>query len=50
MFKLKKEQGLKVKDILLFGLSQLRTWKWKLLAEDGTTWREVIMAKYRGGY
>ncbi|MCI15623.1 LINE-1 reverse transcriptase like, partial [Trifolium medium] len=44
----KKEGGLGVKDLLLFNVSLLAKWRWRLLVEDGSLWKKVLEAKYGG--
>ncbi|KAK2422417.1 hypothetical protein QL285_032952 [Trifolium repens] len=44
----KVEGGLGVKDLLLFNLSLLAKWRWRLLVEDGSLWKKVLEAKYGG--
>jgi hypothetical protein len=38
--------GLRVKDVRLFNLSLLTKWKWRLLHDDISLWKRVLMDKY----
>lgn len=43
-----REMGLGVKDLCLLNLSLLGKWRWRLLEEDGSLWKRVLVTKYRG--
>ncbi|MCI08983.1 putative non-LTR retroelement reverse transcriptase, partial [Trifolium medium] len=44
----KSEGGLGVRDIRAINISLLTKWRWKLLTDDRSLWKEVIRGKYGG--
>jgi hypothetical protein len=44
----KKKGGLGVRDIRVVNISLLAKWRWRLLFEDHTVWKEVLRSKYDG--
>ena len=38
--------GLRLRDIRVVDKSLLAMWRWKLLLEDDTLWKKVLMDKY----
>jgi hypothetical protein len=42
----KSSGGLGVKDIRVVNISLLSKWRWRLLTNDGSMWKEVIKGKY----
>jgi hypothetical protein len=44
----KKKGGLGVRDIRVVNISLLAKWRWRLLFEDHTVWKEVLRSKYGG--
>jgi hypothetical protein len=42
----KKEGGLGVKDLKAFNLSLMAKWRWRLLVEEGSQWKNILSAKY----
>ncbi|GAU18134.1 hypothetical protein TSUD_248350 [Trifolium subterraneum] len=45
----KKEGGLGVKDLRIMNISLLAKWKWRLLSEGKSIWKNVLEDRYRGG-
>ncbi|PNX84009.1 ribonuclease H [Trifolium pratense] len=45
----KKEGGLGVKDLRIMNISLLAKWKWRLLSEGDSIWKNVLRDKYGGG-
>jgi hypothetical protein len=45
----KREGGLGVKDLRIMNISLLTKWKWRLLTEGESIWRNVLKEKYSGG-
>ncbi|PNY12727.1 ribonuclease H [Trifolium pratense] len=45
----KKEGGLGVKDLRIMNISLLAKWKWRLLSEDESIWKNVLRDKYGSG-
>ncbi|WJX31200.1 hypothetical protein P8452_19654 [Trifolium repens] len=45
----KKKGGLGVRDVRVVNISLLAKWRWRLLSDDNTIWKEVIKAKYGEG-
>jgi hypothetical protein len=44
----KKDGGLGVRDIKVVNVSLLSKWRWNLLNDEPTLWKEVLIAKYGG--
>jgi hypothetical protein len=42
----KEDGGLGVRDLKRFNLSLLAKWRWRLLVEDGSLWKNVLEVKY----
>jgi hypothetical protein len=42
----KEDGGLGVRDLKWFNVSLLAKWRWRLLVDDGTLWKNVLEAKY----
>ncbi|PNY13366.1 ribonuclease H [Trifolium pratense] len=45
----KQEGGLGVKNLMLFNLSLLDKWHWRILTERDSQWSAVLAARYRDG-
>ncbi|PNX97043.1 ribonuclease H [Trifolium pratense] len=45
----KKEVGLGVKDLPIMNISLLTKWKWRLLSEGNSIWKDVLRDRYGGG-
>jgi hypothetical protein len=45
----KREGGLGVKDLRIMNISLLTKWKWRLLTEGESIWKNVLIEKYSGG-
>lgn len=45
----KNKGGFGVKDEILFNLSLLAKWKWRLIHDDQSLWKMVLADKYRRG-
>jgi hypothetical protein len=45
----KREGGLGVKDLRIMNISLLTKWKWRLLTEGESIWKNVLKEKYSGG-
>jgi hypothetical protein len=44
----KKDESLGVRDIKVVDVSLLSKWRWKILNDDPTLWKDVLFAKYGG--
>lgn len=49
MYHPKNKGGFGVKDEILFNLSLLAKWKWRLIHDDQSLWKMVLADKYRRG-
>jgi hypothetical protein len=45
----KRSGGLGVRDVRAVNISLLAKWRWRLLTEDNSLWKQVIKGKYGGG-
>jgi hypothetical protein len=45
----KKKGGLGVRDVRVVNISLLTKWRWRLLNDDASLWKEVLKSKYGGG-
>jgi hypothetical protein len=45
----KKEGGLGVKDLRIMNISLLAKWKWRLLSEGKSIWKNALQERYSGG-